>query len=98
MVAKARGFRKVTWVPAFQGKSCPVKLKGTSLEEVKEWAAEVRKLFEQKGEWLALHGLEYCVTHFYDIFSPECALVKSHLNTLYGCENQGRSADDQDVA
>ena len=69
------------YVPAGE---CPVKLQGTSLEDVAVWSDAVRARFKEEKKIIGLHGLTYFARTIYDFFSPEFQCVKEHLLQLYG--------------
>jgi hypothetical protein len=66
--------------------ACPHKLASTDPEAIDEWADRVRVEFNKESKFLTLSGLIYFVHHFYDMFSPEYQMVRSHLETSLGHE------------
>jgi hypothetical protein len=62
---------------------CPVKLKGTDIEQVAAWADAVRDDFGERRMVLAIEALLYFAQTIYDFKSDECKLVKGHLVELF---------------
>ena len=76
--------------------SCPYKLQGTSLDEVRDWAEKIRDsgftLDGDKGILYTYGALRYWATHFYDqtgsFNNPDSdfSVVVGHLEVLYPFE------------
>lgn len=76
--------------------SCPHKLQGTSLDDVREWAEKIRDsgfADSDKSVLYTYHALRYWATHFYDqtqsFLNPGCefSVVVGHLEALYSIED-----------
>jgi len=62
--------------------ACPIKLKGTDFNTVKDWAHDVRKHGEMEGVFYLPQALAYFSRQFYDILSNEYLTVKHHIDTI----------------
>ena len=65
---------------------CPVKLEGTELEDVEEWAVKVRAKGLENTRFYMVRALMYYVRDFYAIFSEEYPIVCDHLKTVFSDE------------
>lgn len=63
--------------------SCPVKLEGTSLEEVRDWSNLVVQHGKQNNLVYLPSALIYFSQQFYSIFTPEYKEVKSHIEEIF---------------
>ena len=86
--------RQRTAIPAG---ACPVKLTGTDIQIVEEWAEKVRiHCQRERSQWMMLSALKYYAREFYDIFGSDYEIVKKHLDTLYASEERtGYSEEDE---
>jgi hypothetical protein len=76
------GAKKMTRIPA--GK-CPVKLGGTSYDEVSEWCDAIQEIYRLKNECLAYEGLLYFINYnFYDSTTKEYHVIKDHIDAWMG--------------
>lgn len=80
--------RLVVWTPA--GK-CPVKLSGTSKQEVREWAEAVIEAGFRQNKNYTHNAIKYFVRHFYEMFSENWNVVVGHLD-MWLRESQGVEA------
>lgn len=67
---------------------CPVELKDTDEDSVRDWAEAVRQKFEDDGRALALTGLIY----FARFYTKEPETVIGHLKVIYAHEASGVTA------
>lgn len=60
--------------------ACPVKLKGTNKQDVREWAEAVVQAGYKNNRNYSLDAIKYFVRHFYDMFSEDWKVVVGHLD------------------
>lgn len=63
--------------------TCPVKLEGSSLEEVRDWSNLVVEHGRQKNLIYLPSALLYFSQQFYSIFTPEYKEIKAHLEEIF---------------
>jgi len=72
-------FRRMLNILTPAGK-CPVKLTGTTKEEVRTWAEAVVEAGYKDNRNFTFNAVKYFVRHFYDMFSEDWHVVVGHLD------------------
>ena len=72
---------------AYPAGKCPAKLKGTSCEEVTEWAEEVFSAGRNNNLIYLPSAIAFFAQQFYNFSSPEYKTVCDHLINRYGSIN-----------
>jgi hypothetical protein len=71
-------------VIAYPAGKCPAKLKGTSYEEVTEWAEEIFSEGRNNNLIYLPSAIAFFAQQFYRIFTPEYRVICNHLISKYG--------------
>jgi len=68
--------------------ACPIKLTGTDIQTVEEWAEKVRIYCQrERSQWMMLSALKYYAREFYDIFGPDYAEISKNLEVIYAVDS-----------
>lgn len=86
-VSKGPYSDRISLVYAPAGK-CPVKLTGTSQEQVLGWANAVKEVGFDKKEYYTVTALKYYARYFFDVFSDDYLIVEGHLETIKRLDNE----------
>lgn len=76
--------QRVLYIPAGR---CPVKLDGTSLEEVTDWSNRVVEHGKQNNLVYLPSALVYFAQQFYNIFTEEYKVVKNNIEQIFNFNN-----------